>query len=543
MNIRRLVATAATALVVGGGLAVGTALPASAHTPSVSATCSAIDINLTNYEVKPESGTPTIEIANPDYVAEVPGVPAQGTPTILVPNPDYVPAIPEVPEVLGDPPLIKAEQLEVSHTENEYKQWVTGKLKWVKSDDWNPGFGWYATGNQRIVVDVPYSPAVYGPQPVITPYQPAVPAVGEPQIEVANPAYVPAVPAVPAVGEPTKTVENPDYVAADATPNTVTVIVDGEEVLDEEFGTSYSNSVAIDGTKNHSYKVEVVGYTGVGTKTFTGKTTACPPTPVVAPTLTVLPPTCDADGSLPFLGNPAAQNPNGYEFPGQGYRVYLDKSFTGAGTYVATIQKVGPGFDPAFPYGTKVSGETKQTLIVLPATGYQGTDPEAPCYVPVPENTREDGEWSTPIITCENEVGDEITITREVTFTEHTLNTETGKVETTTEVVNENDVYIVTEADIAELDCPVVTPEEPETPSEEPETPTETPNAPTEGNGTTLRAATTQNDAETLAQTGADSPLPWVLGGTSLALGGLALWLFGIYRRNQGGVVRSGNPE
>ncbi|UYL85352.1 hypothetical protein SEA_HAGER_59 [Microbacterium phage Hager] len=541
MNIRRLVATAATALVVGGGLAVGTALPASAHTPSVSATCSAIDINLTNYEVKPESGTPTIEVTNPDYVAEVPGVPAQGTPTILVPNPDYRPAIPEVPEVLGDPPLIKAEQLEVSHTENEYKQWVTGKLKWVKSDDWNPGFGWYATGNQRIVVDIPYSPAVYGPQPVITPYQPAVPAVGEPQIEVANPAYVPAVPAVPAVGTPTKTVENPDYVAADATPNTVTVIVDGDEVLDEEFGTSYSNSIAIDGTKNHSYKVEVVGYTGVGTKTFTGKTTACPPTPVVAPTLTVLPPTCDADGSLPFLGNPAAQNPNGYEFPGQGYRVYLDKTFTGAGTYVATIQKVGPGFDPAFPYGTKVSGETKQTLTVLPATGYQANDPEAPCYVPVPETTRVPGEWSEPTITCENEVGDEITITREVTVTIYTLDAETGKVTSETEVVNENDVYIVTEDDIAALECPVVTPptEEPE----EPQTPSETPAPAGTDSGTTAFRAATQNDAETLAQTGADNPAPWVLGGTALGLAGLALYFWSVYRRNSGGPVRTENAS
>jgi hypothetical protein len=116
---------------------------------------------------------------------------------------------------------------------------------------------------------------------------------------------------------------------------------------------------------------------------------ACPPvdtTPkqVVAPTLSVLPPTCEADGSLPFLGNPAAQNPNGYEFPGQGYRVYLNKAFTGAGTYEATIQKVGPGFDPAFPYGTKLTGTTKQTLLVLPALSEQSTDSEAPCYVAPP---------------------------------------------------------------------------------------------------------------------------------------------------------------
>lgn len=104
------------------------------------------------------------------------------------------------------------------------------------------------------------------------------------------------------------------------------------------------------------------------------------PTPVVAPTLTVLPPTCEAAGTLPFLNNPAAQNPNGYEFPGLGYRVYISPAFTGAGTYEATIQKVGPGFDPAFPNGTKVSGETKQTLVVLPAIGFQTGNPASVCY-------------------------------------------------------------------------------------------------------------------------------------------------------------------
>lgn len=121
------------------------------------------------------------------------------------------------------------------------------------------------------------------------------------------------------------------------------------------------------------------------------KTYTAPPcvVDVPAPTLTVLPPTCVADGSLPFLNNPAAQNPNGYEFPGEGYRVYISPAFSGAGTYTATIQRVGAGFDPAFPGGTKVIGNTTQTLTVLPATGHQSEDSTKPCYeAPTPANPK-----------------------------------------------------------------------------------------------------------------------------------------------------------
>jgi len=112
-----------------------------------------------------------------------------------------------------------------------------------------------------------------------------------------------------------------------------------------------------------------------------------PPATVVTitvPTLAPTPPTCDTAGTLPFLSNPAAQNPNGYEFPGQGFRVYISPAFSGPGVYTATIQKVGAGFDPAFPKGTKVVGATTQTLTVLAATGFQSTDASAPCYVTPP---------------------------------------------------------------------------------------------------------------------------------------------------------------
>ena len=112
--------------------------------------------------------------------------------------------------------------------------------------------------------------------------------------------------------------------------------------------------------------------------TFT--TPKCTVTTIAVPDLTVLPPTCDTAGSLPLTTWPAAQNPNGYE--GDGFRVYLDKAYTGAGTYKATVQKVGPGFDPKYPAGTKVTGNLLQTLVVLPATGHQSTNPNGACYVP-----------------------------------------------------------------------------------------------------------------------------------------------------------------
>lgn len=251
------------------------------------------------------------------------------------------------------------------------------------------------------------------------------------------------------------------------------------------------------------------------------------PTEIVLPALTATPPTCDTDGTLPFLGNPAAQNPNGYEFPGQGFRVYLSTGFTGPGTYTATLQKVGPGFDPAFPAGTKVTGETKQTLVVTGKTGFQGENPEAPCYVAVPPTSTTYGEWSTPVIDCDTEVGAELGITREATTVTSTLDTVTGVVSSTSETVTERDVHIVTQAEIDALDCPLppVTPEEPTTPAtpEEPVTPVLVTDVVPMG-----------GDEGILAQTGGElSPLPWVAGGLALVLG--ALLLVGArLRRRQG---------
>ncbi|QKY80337.1 membrane protein [Microbacterium phage Mercedes] len=344
MNVRKLIASATTALVVGGGLALATALPASAHTPEVTATCSSVSATLTNYE----------------YVEAQPA--QTGTRVVT-------PAVPYQPAVYGERPLITPAVEYVpanpGTTQYEYRQLITGKTKWLDSKTWNPGLGWYATGNTQVVgatPEVPAQEAVYGDAPLISPEVLAQPEVTE-QYEVK--------PAVP------------------AQDNSIEFYVDGTLVKSERFGTSYTGSVSIDGAKGHQYSVVIDAIGTTYDKTLKGKTTACPPVTVELPTLTVTPPTCDADGSLPFLNNPAAQNPNGYEFPGQGFRVYLDRAFEGAGTYTATLQKIGAGFDPAFPYGTKVTGQTTQVLVVGHATGYQSGDAEAPCYVAPPEEPEE----------------------------------------------------------------------------------------------------------------------------------------------------------
>lgn len=335
MKIKSIIASAAVALLAAGGIAV-TAVPASAHTPEITSTCSSISATLTNYEY-------------------VPGTPAVIGTRVVTPAVAYQPA------VYGEAPLVTPAVAEVNHTEWEYAPVVGSSNHWSAKDagefliyDWTL---YRATGNTRVVVDVPARDAVYGEPPLISAEVAAVAEVTE-EYEVT--------PAVP------------------AQDNSITLILDGVTYGTDRFGTSYSNTVQIDGSKAHTYTVIIDAIGTYYDKTITGKTTACPPVNVEVPLFQPTPPTCDAAGSLPFLGNPAAQNPNGYEFPGQGYRVYLNKAFTGAGTYTLTIQKIGAGFDPAFPYGTKVTGQTSQTLTVLPATGPQSENAEAGCYVAPP---------------------------------------------------------------------------------------------------------------------------------------------------------------
>lgn len=130
MNIKKMTALGAVVSTIVVGAVIGLAAPASAHTPSVSATCSTLSVNLENYA---ES------ISAKDEVSHV------------VSHHDLVSA--EVPAVPA-----------VTHTEYLYKQIITGHEKWLDSLTWNPGLGWYYSGTSNVIVDTPAQdavPAVY----------------------------------------------------------------------------------------------------------------------------------------------------------------------------------------------------------------------------------------------------------------------------------------------------------------------------------------------------------------------------------------------
>lgn len=212
MNIKRTAALiGAAAIAVGVGV-IGFAVPASAHTPSVSATCSTLSVNLADY---------------------ADSVPAQDEVSHIVHHHDLV--TPEVPEVPAVP--------EVSHTEYLYKQIITGHEKWLDSLTWNPGLGWYYSGESKVVVD-----------------QEAVSAV-------------PAVPAVYNDWDET-IVDSP---AQDAKTNHVTVSVDGTTVEDSDFGSTFTKDYSLgDQYVTHDWHVVVTAWDNSEYNLDqSGTTTAC----------------------------------------------------------------------------------------------------------------------------------------------------------------------------------------------------------------------------------------------------------------------------
>lgn len=208
------------------------------------------------------------------------------------------------------------------------------------------------------------------------------------------------------------------------------------------------------------------------------------PTAVVVPELPVTPPTCTVAGSLPWTTNPPAQNPNGYEFPGQGYRVYLSPAYVGAGTYTATVQKIGAGFDPAFPNGSTVTGATSQTLTVLPATGTQSADPSAPCF-DRPDQPGDEvlvGTWTdqvgTPSCDVDTVATHRLTTTKPYIWNEDTHTWILDTDETHWTVSDEEGTRPKTAEEIKS--CAIVTP-----PTDEPTPPTGEPTTPAPSDGPT----------------------------------------------------------
>lgn len=272
MNIRKIIAGAATALLVGSGVALVTALPASAHTYGVTATCEdGLTVNLTNYH-------PTIP--GKDAIPGTDPIPGQhhdavGEPTITVDNPDYVPAQDAVPTTYVQEWL--------------YVQHQNGKTSWHE-EGWNgiqhgvdTGKGWaYVTPEQHRDSDT-----------VLVQGHDAIPAQGTPTIEIPNPDYVAA------YDDP----ETPGTPGEDAVPeqhNHVTIIRDGEQLVSSDFGPTFQeNYPTPDKTVGHTYTVTVTSLDGIGAFTQDLSTEACvvvPPEPIV---LTINPvthteATCDA---------------------------------------------------------------------------------------------------------------------------------------------------------------------------------------------------------------------------------------------------------
>lgn len=205
------------AVVLGGGLVLLSAMPASAHTHDVQVDCNAIVVDLQNYAPQIAPTDPTDEVIHHDAI---------GTPTIKVDNPDYVPA------TEGSPAVTK--------TQYEFKHIITGKTRWEDDPKWNAqgnlnSIGWYKTGNTQTIE--------------VTPAIPPTPAVGEPQIDAPNPDYV---------------APWDETVHHDGTPgagNHITVTIGGNIVDDTNFGTSYNETYKFaDPTISNTWSVDVTAY-------------------------------------------------------------------------------------------------------------------------------------------------------------------------------------------------------------------------------------------------------------------------------------------
>lgn len=156
-------------------------------------------------------------------------------------------------------------------------------------------------------------------------------------------------------------------------------------------------------------------------------------------------PTCKDDGKLPDLPEQA------------GVTFAWDREFDGPGEYTVTATA---------EEGYVIVGDDSKTITVEGKTGYQSEDPEASCYVEVPEN--ESSEEGAPVITCDNEVGDVVEYEVTITETTYELDTETGEVNKASSIRIETREHTVTQADIDALDCPTPTPTPTPTPDPTP---------------------------------------------------------------------------
>ena len=123
----------------------------------------------------------------------------------------------------------------------------------------------------------------------------------------------------------------------------------------------------------------------------------------------------------------------------------------------------------AYSLGSGVHGDGVITSITVGcATHMFDLEREVPVQ---PEPQVVVGEWSQPVVTCDTQVGDELTVTRQVTTTPYRFDEEQWAwvLDTASaEVVTENDVVVVEDGMLAGLECPVVEPEPTPTPTATP---------------------------------------------------------------------------
>jgi hypothetical protein len=482
MKLKKLAATTAATALIAGGMVFGVATAASAHTPSVSADCSVLDVSLTNYAAE-KPGTDAVPPVYHDWsetVIDTPAVDAIPAVTHTVPHHDLVTA--EIPAIPAK-----------THTEYEFKQIITGHTKWNADKFWNPGLGWYLDGNTKVVVD---SPAV-----------PAVPAVYHDWTETVVDS--PAVDAVPAV---THEVPHHDLVTpgVDAVPgqaNHVTVTIDGETVTDTDFGTSFVKSYAFDNKYvSHTYSVVATAWDDSKYDVNeSGTTTACAVPVVDAQTAAALITGCGyADLSVT---NPEAEwtdNKTG------AVTVWVDGKFKEA------ISVAGDATETRHYTFAEDSGD--HTIVVKNAEFAGGAvlaeaTVSSDCIAPKPEDKIVTSDWVDGKYGCGDTT---VTQSRTVTDTPYVLEGGQWVLDTENAVTKtEKHDRALTAAEIKALNCPVVvvvTPAKPSTPAAA----APAPKSP---------APIALSSDDTLAHTGSviNAGGPLALSGLLLALGIIAL--------------------
>jgi len=296
MKIKQLVAASAVTATLAAGAVIGIAGPASAHTYQWSADCqTGVDVSLTYYhDVIP--GKDAVPPVYHDWTETV-HVPASGgDPTVQIPNPDYRPAVPAQQGVYekwvwtaphGDPTVAPpAEGWHDVGVTSDMKGLLSDRIQHFGSDR---GGQWFYFVTITAPVD-------------------AQPEHGTPTITVSNPAYVPA----HDEQVPHHDLVTPGQDAVPAQSNHVTLTDNGATLVDQDFGTTYTGSFPnSDKTIGHDYVLTVTSVDGIGAGSWTKHVNACEvPPPVItkdaAAAITVVPATCEADGSATLGDHPFA---------------------------------------------------------------------------------------------------------------------------------------------------------------------------------------------------------------------------------------------